>query len=174
MEEHPDEIEDFSFDLYCPRTYRHHTRQTLWQPPFYLDIFTPEQACRHGRVFMKRLGVRRSEDYVLGLNSKVGQYRDAHLFMLDIDSLDAEVESALAEIGGILLKTGRGLHFIGKELLHTRRDWEKALRAAKRNPSLRAHVDKTHIEMSLLRGYSTLRITSGPTKPHVPFFFKEF
>ncbi|MCK4414437.1 MAG: HEPN domain-containing protein [Candidatus Eisenbacteria sp.] len=174
VDENPDGIEDFSFDLYCPRTYRHHTRMTLWQPPFYLGVFTPEQACRHGRTFMKRLRVRNPENYVLGLNSKVGQYRDTHLFMLDIDSVDVEVEASLARIGGMLLKTGRGLHFIGRDLLRCRREWVKALRGAKRDPGLKRHIDRDHIDLSLQRGYSTLRITSGPTKMQVPFFFKEF
>lgn len=32
-------IKDFSYDIYCPKTYSHHTRVTFWQPPFYLDIF---------------------------------------------------------------------------------------------------------------------------------------
>jgi len=174
VEDHAGTIKDFSFDIYCPQTYRHHTRLTLWQPPFYLDIFTPEQACKNGRAFLKRLRVKKSEEYVLGLNSKLDQYSDKHLFMLDIDSLDKEVEAELAKIGGILLKTGRGLHFIGSEVLDSGVSWRKALRAAKRNPNLKKHLDFAHIDISLQRGYSTLRITSGPTKTQVPFFFKEF
>lgn len=32
-EHNPKSIRDFSFDVYCPKTYSHHTRLTFWQPP---------------------------------------------------------------------------------------------------------------------------------------------
>lgn len=38
--DHEKKINDFSYDLYCPKTYKHHTRITIWQPPSYLEVFT--------------------------------------------------------------------------------------------------------------------------------------
>jgi hypothetical protein len=43
LEENEGTIKDFSFDIYCPKTYSHYTRLTFWQPPFYLDIFGVKQ-----------------------------------------------------------------------------------------------------------------------------------
>lgn len=43
----------------------------------------------------------------------------------------------------------------------------------KRNAALKGHLDEDHIDMSLQRGYSTLRITANAIKPRVPVFYKE-
>jgi hypothetical protein len=43
----------------------------------------------------------------------------------------------------------------------------------RRHKDLREHLDKDHIDSPLKRGYSTLRITESPVKPHAPFFYKE-
>jgi uncharacterized protein (UPF0332 family) len=172
-EDHRDVIKDFSSDVYCPRTYSHHNRLTVWQPPFYLDIYTPEDLALHARRMLDSLGVNRSTDYVVGINSRVNQYQPAHFLMLDIDSVNAEVESALKPLGGVLLKSGRGFHFIGRKLYHSQDDWNREMRRLLRSKALKQHLDHDHIEISLLRGYATLRVTGSPAKPQVPFFYKE-
>ncbi|HMP77564.1 MAG TPA: HEPN domain-containing protein [Kiritimatiellia bacterium] len=173
FEDSPKQIKDFSFDVYCPKTYSHHTRLTFWQPPFYLDIFGVSNISRYAIGMLARLRVRRHTDYVVGLNSKVNQYKDDHLVMVDIDAVNPALEAALKPIGGILLKSGRGFHFIGKKVLIGVRTWKREMKALLRNPSLKPHVDKNHIEISLRRGYATLRVTSSPVKPTVPYFYKE-
>ena len=60
---------------------------------------------------------------MVGLNSRLDQYKAVHLIMLDIDTLDTSVEDSLKEIGGILLKTGRGFHFIGNNLIVGQKEW---------------------------------------------------
>lgn len=172
-EDNKAKIKDFSFDIYCPRTYSHHTRLTFWQPPFYLDIFGVEQMAKNAVALLSKLKVRRYDDYVVGLNSKVNQYADDHLVMVDIDAVNPALEAALKPIGGILLKSGRGFHFIGKTIVSGFNAWKKQMRSLWRNSSLRPHVDKDHIEISIRREYSTLRVTSSPVKPTVPYFYKE-
>jgi uncharacterized protein (UPF0332 family) len=167
-------LKDFSVDIYCPKTYSHHTRFTIWFPPFYLKIFNTRKLTAHTKEVLKKLRVKKSEEYVAGLNSKLDQYGDKHLLMFDIDSVDAEVEATLKGIGGILIKSGRGFHFVGRRVIESRKDWMEALRSILRNPVLKSRVDKTHIHRSLERGYSTLRITSSKIKPTTPQFFKEF
>ena len=110
---------------------------------------------------------------MVGLNSKVNQYSNDHLLMLDIDTLDAGVESILSEIGGVLLKSGRGFHFIGRKVLRGQKAWQQQMRQLNRRSALRAYLDQDHIEISLQRGYSTLRITASPVKPVAPVFYKE-
>lgn len=173
FEDNAERIKDFSFDIYCPKTYSHHTRLTVWQPPFYLDIFDTNQIAKHAIALLAKLKVRRSQDYVVGLNSKVNQYKDDHLIMVDIDAVNPAVESALKPIGGILLKSGRGFHFIGRKVLIGSRAWKREMRDLLRNPKLRPHVDPDHIEISIRRGYATLRVTASPIKPTAPYFYKE-
>jgi uncharacterized protein (UPF0332 family) len=170
---HGDAISDLSFDIYCPATYAHHTRLTMWQPPFYLRIFGPEGLGRAAHELLKQLRVRRHVDYVVGLNSRVNQYGEAQLILLDIDTVDPEVESALRAVGGILLKSGRGFHFLGHQLLPSEKEWRRTMQRLSRSRSLRDHLDQTHVAISLRRGYSTLRVTSSPIKQTVPFFYKE-
>ena len=166
-------LRDFSFDIYCPKTYSHHTRLTFWQPPFYLDIFGVDQIAKHAVEVLGKLRVRRNKDYVVGLNSKVNQYKDDHLIMVDIDAVNPAVESALKPIGGVLLKSGRGYHFISRKIVSGASIWRKEMRNLLHNPALKQHIDKDHIEISLRRGYATLRVTSSPVKPTVPYFYKE-
>lgn len=173
LSENPGKIKDFSYDIYCPKTYSHHTRVTLWQPPFYLEIFSATQVQIQIRRALQNLRVRRPNDYVVGVNSKLDQYGGTHLIMLDIDSLDASVESALSKIGGILLKSGRGFHFIGNKVIVGHKKWEMIMRQFKRNKELKNYVDHDHIDISLRRGYATLRVTTSKVKPQAPVFFKE-
>ena len=110
---------------------------------------------------------------VVGLNSRVNQYGDDHLIMLDMDAVNPAVESALKPIGGILLKTGRGYHFIGRNVISGIKNWRREMRSLLRHRRLKLHVDRSHVEISLQRGYSTLRVTSSPVKRTVPYFYKE-
>lgn len=166
-------IRDISYDIYCPKTYAHHTRLTFWQPPFYRHMYSPDAMVRNAKRMLKALKVRKSEDYVAGLNSRMDQYQSIHLIMLDIDTLDNAVEAELKSIGGVLLKSGRGFHFIGKTLLTTQKEWEKEMRRIRRHKVLKHYTDRDHIDISLRRGYATLRITSSKAKPRVPVFYKE-
>lgn len=166
-------IQDFSFDIYCPKTYSHHTRITFWQPPFYLDIFGPKLLAEKSKLLLKSLKVRRNDDYVVGLNSRLDQYKPVHLLMLDIDSLDSSVEHELKEIGGVLLKSGRGFHFIGSSVIEGQKEWEQEMKRFSRSKSLKGYLDQDHIEISLRRGYATLRVTTSSVKPTIPVFYKE-
>jgi uncharacterized protein (UPF0332 family) len=174
LADNPKLIKDFSFDIYCPKTYSHHTRLTFWQPPFYLEIFGLKELAREAVRMLDRLKVNRAEDYVVGLNSRVNQYDDDHLIMIDIDAVNPAVESILKPLGGVLVKSGRGYHFIGKKIVSGVHEWRRKMRALTRHKKMRSHVDKAHIEISLKRGYSTLRITASPVKPVAPYFYKEF
>ena len=166
-------VRDFSFDVYCPKTYSHHTRLTFWQPPFYLDIFGVNKIASQAKRMFQQLRVRNHQNYVVGLNSKVNQYQDDHLLMVDIDAVNPAVEAALKPIGGVLLKSGRGFHFIGRTVVAGGREWRKQMRRLLRDKRLKRHVDRDHVIISLRRGYSTLRVTASPVKPTVPFFYKE-
>lgn len=174
VDDNKGKINDFSLDIYCPQTYSHHVRFTAWFPPFYLDVFKCNRLAMYLKSILKKLRVRRCEDYVAGLNSKLDQYSDQHLLMIDIDSLDVAVEATLKKIGGILFKSGRGFHFLGRHVIKGRKEWHKSLRKILRNPVLKHRVDRDHIEISMQRGYSTLRITTSPFKTVRPQFFKEF
>jgi uncharacterized protein (UPF0332 family) len=171
--ENPNTIRDFSYDVYCPKTYSHHTRLTLWQPPFYLEIFSVDQVKMQARRMLLNLRVKRANDYVVGINSRLDQYGGNHLVMLDIDSLDASVETHLSKLGGVLLKSGRGFHFIGNKVIEGQKAWEKLMRQIKRDKELKQYVDHDHIDVSLKRGYATLRVTTSSVKPQIPVFFKE-
>lgn len=173
LADNPTKIRDFSYDIYCPKTYAHHTRLTFWQPPFYLDIFSVNSMQTQARRMLQNLHVMRPNDYVVGINSRLDQYGGAHLILLDIDSLDASVEAYLSTIGGVLLKSGRGFHFIGNKVIDGQKVWEKTMRQLKRSKDLKPYIDHDHIDVSLNRGYATLRVTTSKVKPQVPVFFKE-
>lgn len=170
--EHDGEIRDLSYDIYCPRTYAHHTRLTFWQPPFYRETYSTDQLANHARRMLGSLRVRRVDDYVVGLNSRLDQYRPLHLLLLDIDTLDAAVETELAALGGVLLKSGRGFHFIGTRLIDGQKEWAAEMRRIRRHKILGRFVDHDHIDISLQRGYATLRITASRIKPQVPVYYK--
>jgi uncharacterized protein (UPF0332 family) len=166
-------IKDFSYDIYCPKTYSHHNRITYWQPPFYINIFDYNKMATILKEALSKLRVNKHEDYVLGLNSKTSQYQDNHYLMLDFDSFDTDVEIVLKNIGGVLLKSGRGIHFIGNKIIEGRQYWITELMKIARHKELKGKVDRQHIEISIQRGYSTLRITESKIKPSIPIFYKE-
>lgn len=166
-------IKDFSYDIYCPKTYFHHVRITFWQPPIYLKIFSYKKLISVLKKTLHDLRIKKYDDYVIGINSKLDQYSNIHLLMLDIDSINPAIEKALEPYGGILLKSGRGYHFIGKNLIIGDGEFRRTYLKILRDKKLKNAVDKNHIEISLKRGYSTLRITANSIKPQIPFFYKE-
>ena len=174
LEENENKVKDFSIDVYCPKTYSHHVRFTAWFPPYYLKILKIKNLLTHIKQVLQKSHVRNHINYVAGLNSRINQYEEMQLLMIDIDSLSVDVEARLKEIGGILLKTGRGFHFIGRSILPNRKEWAAKLRKISSDRLLKYRIDKKHIKISLKRGYSTLRMTPSPVKPVKPKFFKEF
>jgi uncharacterized protein (UPF0332 family) len=172
---HRNNVQELSFDIYHPRPYYDgQTRLTVWQPAQAVKAFTPEKLIRMARRFLADIDAGFPEGYVAGLNSRLNQYGEpVHLLMLDLDTTDEAVEAALRPIGGTLVKSGRGFHFIGHRPIHGQVKWASTLRRLRRGKKLRKLLDARHIEYSLERGYSTLRLTAGPEKPHIPFFYKD-
>jgi len=72
-----------------------------------------------------------------------------------------------------MLKSGRGFHFIGRRVVSGAVAWRKKMRSLLKDQALKPHIDKDHIEISIKRGYATLRVTASPVKPTVPYFYKE-
>lgn len=166
-------ITEFSFDYYCPKTYANHTRFTLWIPPFYNNVFNLKTLANSLNETISKLKIKNHDNYVLGINSRVNQYYEGQLLLLDFDSFDSDVESELNKIGGVLFKTGRGYHFIGNKVIPTQQKWLSTMNVLSKRKKLSGKIDQNHIDISLLRGYSTLRITSSPVKPIEPIFFKD-
>ena len=164
---------DLSFDVYCPKAYTHHFRLTMWLPPESV-IFDMEisQLIEQARLFAGYFESERNDEYAIGLNSRVNQYAEKHLLMLDLDSVDDAAIERLSEYGGYLLRSGRGYHFIGKAMIPNLEQWHETLRSFQKMPELRDHIDNSHIEMSLKRGYSTLRILESPAKPRRPVMIR--
>lgn len=164
---------DISMDVYCPSTYARHARFTMWLPveKVIFDLDVPD-IISQAREFAGLLDPDRAPQYAIGLNSKLDQYGDKHLLMLDLDSLDDEAVARLQDNGGYLLKSGRGYHFIGNELLCGLDNWHAAIQALCLSPELRPHLDQRHVDLSLARGYSTLRIFESPAKPERPVMLR--
>ncbi len=175
VQDHQTVAQELSFDIYHPSPYYDgQTRMTVWQPARDVKSFTPNALIRHARRFLAAIRADFPDGYVAGLNSRLNQYGEpVHLLMLDLDTTDPAVESALSAIGGTLVKSGRGFHFIGRQPICGQRRWEATLRRLKKRRNLRGFVDSKFIDFSLQRGYSTLRLTAGADKPHVPFFYKD-
>lgn len=167
-------IEDFGLDFYCPKTYSHHVRATLWYPPFYFYCFSFKDIEKQLKKTFFNLSIKRSEDYVIGLNSKLDQYKSVHILMLDLDSITDRCLKVLKKIKGVLFKSGRGYHFIGKELIRGDAAWRKKLLSLKNHKDLKGAIDRDHVDISLQRGYSTLRVTRSPQKPETPYFYQSF
>jgi len=156
-------IRDFSFDFYCPRSYHHHTRFTAWCPKGRLTDRWLRRLRASTTRTVKALGVEDAEDYVLGINSRVNQYEDAHLLMLDFDNVSSVPYHRFAAEPGFFFRTHSGFHFLGGRL-YKYSDWKKRMRRYSRIAS------KDHFELSLKRGYATLRITASPRKSVVPAY----
>lgn len=156
-------IRDFSFDFYCPHSYYHHTRFSVWCPKGRLTDRWLRRLVASTRRSVKALGVVDAKDYVLGINSRVNQYEEAHLLMLDFDNVSSVPSQMFAGEPGFFFRTHSGFHFLGGRL-YKYSDWKKRMR---RYSSV---VSRDHRELSLKRGYATLRITASPRKPLVPAY----
>ena len=157
-------IRDFSFDLYCPRSYSHHTRFTTWCPKGRVTDTWLKRLLNAHRRTLQALSVPEAKDYVLGLNSRVNQYAEAHIIMLDVDDLSSLPFHEFSGERGFFFRTHSGFHFIGSKL-YGLKEWKAKMKRYSRIAS------RQHIELSMKRGYATLRLTSSPRKPVVPVYF---
>ena len=166
--DHP-EIAELSFELFLPLEYGYggeRPRLTLWVPGDQIGDITPRQLAARGQKFLEDIGADHDHRYVVGINSRVDQIEAVHLILLDLDTADPAVESALKDVGGFLFRSGRGFHFVGRTPVKGQRQWEMRMRSLAR--SLKPHVDTEHIRLSIARGYATLRLTTNVEKPHPP------
>ena len=162
VKENPD-IRDFSFDLYCPKSYFHHTRFTTWCPQGRVtDSWLGKLLNAHRRT-LQALSVSEARDYVLGLNSRVNQYAEAHIIMLDFDDLSNLPFHEFKGEPGFLFRTHSGFHFIGSKL-YGMKEWKTKMRYYSRIAS------RQHFDLSMKRGYATLRLTASSRKPVVPAY----
>ena len=162
-------VTDISFDIFCPRAYKHHTRLTIWMPRIIAHGDHALKALKKGRAMLKSCGVTHVDQYVIGLNSRVNQYRQQHLLMLDFDDITYEdlPRKALAGEPGVLMRTATGFHFLGLKL-YDQKTWTSKLR------TLRKVASSDHIDLSLQRGYATLRMTASPRKPFAPIVYEHW
>ncbi|MDY0001355.1 MAG: hypothetical protein RBU30_08690 [Polyangia bacterium] len=156
-------VRDLSFDVYCPRTYFHHTRLTLWCPKGRISEPWLARMRESAIRTIRELGVKEAGDYVVGLNSRVNQYEARHIVMLDFDDVSTAPEKQLRREPGVFFRTGSGIHFIGTRL-YAAAEWEKRMK------SYASIASEDHIQLSLQRGYATLRLTASPRKPLAPVF----
>jgi hypothetical protein len=112
---------------------------------------------------LKDLGIRESSDYVLGLNSRVNQYAPQHLLLLDLDDISTLPFHKFKGEPGYFLRTASGFHFIGSRL-YDHHQWRARMK--KYYP----FQSKQHTELSLKRGYSTLRVTKSARKNFIPTY----
>jgi uncharacterized protein (UPF0332 family) len=157
------EIRDFSFDIYCPKSYYHHTRLTAWCPKGRVSDAWLHKLLNAQIRTLKSLGVGEAGDYVLGLNSRVNQYKEQHVIMLDFDDVSSLPFHRFKGEPGFFFRTHSGYHFIGSKLYGITA-WRSRMRKFSRIAS------KQHFDLSLKRGYGTLRLTTSPRKPVAPAY----
>ncbi len=158
------------FDYYCPKAYIHKERIQIQVLGDSYDQHYCKRIKLAGKRAIKTLGASREEDYVLGWNNRLGQRADGYLLFLDIDHNDEPtVKAALKGRKGWLFKSGNGFHFVGSEVYSSTKQWVHRFEKAAKSKKLKHLVDPAHVEFSIRRGYSTLRISSSPAKPFVPF-----
>jgi uncharacterized protein (UPF0332 family) len=157
-------IRDFSFDFYCPKSYKHHTRVTIWVPKGRITDSWIERIINAQRRALKGLGISESTKYVLGLNSKVNQYADKHILMLDFDNASTIPSHKLKGERGFIFRTDCGFHFMGS-ILYDKKQWQRKMQ------KYASISSRDHCSLSLARGYATLRISSSPIKPFRPAYF---
>lgn len=162
VEENP-AIRDFSFDVYCPRSYYHHTRFTAWCPKGRITDRWLKILISSTTKSLVTLKVKHASSYVLGLNSRVNQYEPSHIIMLDFDDMSTLPQDKFKNEPGFFFRTGSGFHFIGSRL-YAFDEWKKKMK------SFLPLASKQHYELSLKRGYATLRLTSSPRKPIAPVY----
>lgn len=163
----PDALE---FDYYCPKSYFHKERMQLQVKAAEFSARRVAVVRRAAAQALRSLNATRQQDYVVGWNSRLGQAADKFLVFLDLDTDDlSQLKDALKDRPGWLFASGGGFHFVGADLLGSDRMWRLRFNQAARARKLRGAIDKLHVEYSLRRGYSTLRVTSSPIKATVPF-----
>ena len=152
------EIRDFSFDIYCPKSYYHHTRFTVWGPKGRVTDSWLRVLLNSTIKTIKALRIKDPTHYVLGLNSRINQYAEKHLIMLDFDNISTIQFSEFKGEPGFFFRTGSGFDFIGSKL-YDRKEWKKKMRQYSKIAS------KQHFDLSMKRGYATLRLTASPRNP---------
>jgi uncharacterized protein (UPF0332 family) len=157
------EIRDFSFDVYCPKSYYHHTRFTAWCPRGRLTDSWIKTLLNSTVKSLRALRVKHAESYVIGLNSRVNQYAPKHILMLDLDDMSTLPKDKFKDEPGFFFRTGSGFHFIGSRL-YDYSEWKKRMK------SYLPLASKQHYELSLKRGYATLRLTASSRKPIAPVY----
>lgn len=157
------EITDFSFDVYCPKSYYHHTRVTLWAPKGITNSNWINLALKNSMAMLKNLKIKDYRDYVIGLDSKVNQYAEKHVVMLDFDDTSSIPINELKDEPGFVFRTKSGYHFLGSRL-YDKSEWRKRMRKYQKIAS------KDHIQLSFKRGYGTLRLTESPRKSGKPAY----
>jgi hypothetical protein len=156
-------VRDFSFDIYCPKSYYHHVRFTFWSPKGRITDKWLEKLLFCTKNTLKSLRVKESDDYVLGFNSRVNQYEEQHLVMLDFDDISSMDYTYFNNEPGFLFRTKNGFHFIGSNLYHIK-EWKKRMKKFSKVAS------RQHYDLSMKRGYATLRITASNRKPYKPVY----
>ncbi len=163
-------VDGLEFDYYCPKSYIHKERVQIQVQAKDYDEPYCKRIRNAGKKAIQVIGASKQEDYVLGWNNRLGQNADAYLLFLDIDNNDeAIVKTALKGRKGWLFKSGEGFHFIGSEIYTSQKLWQYRFTKAAKSKKLKALVDHAHVEFSLKRGYSTLRMFASEVKPFVPF-----
>jgi len=157
------EIRDFSFDIYCPKSYYHHTRFTIWCPKGRVTDKWLKTLLNSILKSLRALKVKNSEAYVIGLNSRVNQYEPMHIIMLDFDDISTIPEDKFKNEPGFIFRTGSGFHFIGSKL-YDYTSWKKRMQ------SFLPLASKQHYDLSLKRAYATLRLTASSRKPIAPIY----
>ncbi len=157
------EIRDFSFDVYCPKSYYHHTRFTAWCPKGRLTDSWIKTLLNSTVKSLRTLRVKHAESYVIGLNSRVNQYGPKHILMLDLDDMSTLPRDKFKNEPGFFFRTGSGFQFIGS-CLYDYSEWKKRMK------SFVPLASKQHYDLSLKRGYATLRLTASPRKPIAPVY----
>ena len=111
------EVRDFSFDIYCPKSYYHHTRFTAWCPKGRVTDAWLSKLLLNTKKTLKSLKIKESSEYVIGLNSRTNQYEDCHIIMLDFDDVSSIPFHKFKGEKGFFFRTHSGFHFIGAENL---------------------------------------------------------
>jgi hypothetical protein len=156
-------IRDFSFDVYCPKSYYHHTRLSAWIPKGRITDAWLRRFLASAIRTLQGLGVKEAHDYVLGLNSRVNQYAEQHLLMLDFDNVSTVPYATLSREPGFFFRTESGFHFVGARL-YDFSEWKRRMKAFSKAASIQ------HCTLSLKRRYGTLRVTESRRKPFRPVY----
>ena len=136
---------------------RHGVQRAAWT-----DVWLVKLLNAHRRT-LRTLSVPEAKDYVLGLNSRVNQYAEEHIIMLDFDDISSLPAHHLKGEPGFFFRTQSGFHFIGSKL-YSLREWKTKMRRYSRVAS------KQHFALSMKRGYATLRLTPSSRKPVAPAY----